>query len=74
MNQVEAIYENGTLRLLSPLSLEEGQRVRVFVTPVFSQKADPWEKVKERLEETGKKVGMIGDRTPVAADEPAASV
>jgi predicted DNA-binding antitoxin AbrB/MazE fold protein len=74
MNQVEAIYENGTLRLLTPLPLEEGQRVRVFVTPVFSQKADPWERVKERLEETGKKFGMIGDRAAATADEPAASV
>jgi predicted DNA-binding antitoxin AbrB/MazE fold protein len=73
MNQVEAIYENGTLRLLSPLPLEEGQKVRVFVTPAFAQKADPWERVKERLEETGKKFGMIGERAP-AADEPAARV
>jgi predicted DNA-binding antitoxin AbrB/MazE fold protein len=69
MNQVEAIYENGTLRLLSPLSLEEGQRVRVFVTPVFSQKADPWERVKGRLVETGKKIGVI----PEDAEQPAAS-
>lgn len=70
MNQVEAIYENGALRLLSPLPLEEGQRVRVFVTPVFSQKADPWDRVKGRLVETGKKIGVIPDD----AEQTAASV
>jgi predicted DNA-binding antitoxin AbrB/MazE fold protein len=30
---VEAIYENGVLRPLTPLSLPEGQRVHVLVAP-----------------------------------------
>jgi len=30
---IEAVYENGVLRPLTPLSLSEGQRVQVFVAP-----------------------------------------
>ena len=30
---VEAVYENGMLKLAQPLSLPEGMRVRVTITP-----------------------------------------
>ncbi|MDQ3815903.1 MAG: antitoxin family protein [Armatimonadota bacterium] len=33
MTTVEAIYENGVLRLLEPLELDEGTRVEVVVIP-----------------------------------------
>ena len=35
---VEAVYEHGTLRLLGPLNVEEGQRVRLSVEPVGEDK------------------------------------
>jgi predicted DNA-binding antitoxin AbrB/MazE fold protein len=30
---VDAVYENGTLKLAEPLALPEGMRVRVTITP-----------------------------------------
>lgn len=39
---VEAIYEQGTLRLLDSLDMKDGQRVRVTIEPVESQE-DPLE-------------------------------
>lgn len=72
MTQIDAIFENGVLRPLAPLPLEEGQRVRVFVTAIFSQKTtDHWSKSK--LEETGRKVGLIPDKATADAEEPASA-
>jgi len=70
MTQIDAVFENGVLRPLSPLPLEEGQRVRVFVTAIFAQKSDPW--IKTQMEETGRKVGALPDKAP-QEEEPAAS-
>jgi len=73
MTQIEAIYENGVLRPLSPLPLEENQRVRVFVTAIFAQKTDAWDRVKkERLEEAGKKIGMLPNRAPTEEERASA--
>jgi predicted DNA-binding antitoxin AbrB/MazE fold protein len=33
---VEAIYEQGTLRLSQPIKLEEGSKVQVFISPLES--------------------------------------
>lgn len=33
MNPVRAIYEHGSLRLLDPVDLEEGEQVKVVVQP-----------------------------------------
>ena len=35
---VEAIFEQGKLRLLGPLNVEEGQRVRLSVEPMEEEK------------------------------------
>ena len=35
-NHVDAVYENGVLRLLEPLPLEEHQRVRVTISSTSS--------------------------------------
>jgi predicted DNA-binding antitoxin AbrB/MazE fold protein len=35
---LDAVYEHGTLRLLSSLDAKEGQRVRVSVEPVEEEK------------------------------------
>ena len=37
IDRIEAIYENGQLRLLSPVKLSEGQRVQVAIEPMHSQ-------------------------------------
>jgi predicted DNA-binding antitoxin AbrB/MazE fold protein len=39
VERVEAIYENGQLRLLSPVRLVEGQRVQVAIETPSSQEA-----------------------------------
>lgn len=36
-DKIEAIYENGHLRLLSPVELAEGQRVQVAIEPIVLQ-------------------------------------
>jgi len=41
---VDAVYENGTLKLTQPLSLPEGMRVRVTVAPA-DRDYDPLEGV-----------------------------
>jgi predicted DNA-binding antitoxin AbrB/MazE fold protein len=41
---VDAVYENGTLKLAQPLALPEGMRVRVTITPA-DQNYDPLEAV-----------------------------
>ncbi|MFN8371959.1 MAG: antitoxin family protein [Anaerolineae bacterium] len=33
MNAIRAIYENGTLRLLDPVDLREGQQVEIVLRP-----------------------------------------
>lgn len=38
-DRVEAIYENGQLRLLTPLKLAEGQRVQVAIDAIPSDQA-----------------------------------
>lgn len=38
-DRVEAIYENGQLRLLTPLKLAEGQRVQIAVETIPSNEA-----------------------------------
>jgi len=41
---VDAVYENGMLKLAQPLSLPEGMRVRVTITPA-DEDYDPLEAV-----------------------------
>jgi len=41
---VEAVYENGTLKLAQPLALPEGTRVRVTIAPA-DEVCDPLEGV-----------------------------
>lgn len=36
-DRIEAIYENGRLRLLSPVDLTEGQHVLIDIEPVYEQ-------------------------------------
>jgi len=38
-DRIEAIYENGQLRLLSPVKLTDGQRVQVAIDPLPSREA-----------------------------------
>ena len=73
MQQFDAIYENGVLRPLTPLPFEEHQQVRVFVTAAFSQKPEAWSNVKDRVEETGKKLGVIPDKPRTESKETTAS-
>jgi predicted DNA-binding antitoxin AbrB/MazE fold protein len=40
--QVEAVYENGTLRPLEPLTLEEHQRVTVTIEDAPKGSAESW--------------------------------
>ena len=42
MNQaIEAIYENGFLRLLQPIDLQEGERVKLTVAKTYTDADDP---------------------------------
>lgn len=50
MGEIDAIYENGQLRLLSPVSLNEGQRVRVVIDLVHG---DSQEALRSALSDLG---------------------
>ena len=40
--EVEAVYENGMLRPLEPLPLEEHQRVTVMITEADTSSSELW--------------------------------
>lgn len=40
--QIEAVYENGLLRPLEPLTLEEHQKVTVIIEDAAKDSAEPW--------------------------------
>jgi len=37
VRQVEAVYENGSLRLLEPVDLQDGQKVTVTISDLLSE-------------------------------------
>ena len=51
-NHIEAVYENGVFRPLSPVDLPDGERVHLAVTPV-RETEDPAYNLAEIAEETG---------------------
>jgi predicted DNA-binding antitoxin AbrB/MazE fold protein len=52
MSEITAIYENGILRPLTPLTFSEGQQVRLQVMPLSSS-AEQIDRVLEPLVEAG---------------------
>jgi predicted DNA-binding antitoxin AbrB/MazE fold protein len=38
MVSIRAIYENGALRLLEPIDLQDGEQVEIIITPVENDK------------------------------------
>lgn len=53
MSEITAIYENGILRPLSPLTFSEGQQIRLQVLPESSLCAKQIDQVLEPLVEAG---------------------
>jgi predicted DNA-binding antitoxin AbrB/MazE fold protein len=58
VQHVEAIYENGVLRPLEPLDLQDSQRVSITVG---SPKSDDWGRDMQWLEEARAEVAQMTD-------------
>lgn len=75
MSQIDAIYQDGVFKPLSPIVLPENQRVQLEINPVGSAQKAAWiEAVLERKRCFVEKHGLLPDSTPdIAADRAAAS-
>ena len=51
---VTAVHENGVLRLMSPVTLHEGQKVRILVLPELPEPTSELERVLQPLIDAGK--------------------
>jgi predicted DNA-binding antitoxin AbrB/MazE fold protein len=70
MFRIDAIYQDGVFKPLSPVALREGQRVRLEIEPVEVKDAAAWlEEVSRRRNEFAAKHGFLPDSTlDIAAD------
>ena len=53
ISSVEAIYENGVFRPLSEISLPEGRRVQIALSPIGGEESDSAYNLSDLAEETG---------------------
>lgn len=72
MTQVEAIYENGVLRPLSPLGLDEHEHVTVVIQPAKSGRRSKlaWlDELREHRRKLQDKYGVFPDSTQSIAED-----
>ena len=53
MSEITAIYENGILRPLTPLTFSEGQQIRLQILPELLPSTEPIDRVLEPLVKAG---------------------
>lgn len=70
MVQVDAIYQNGVFKPLSPVAVPENQRVHLNIEPVAATDARLWlQQVRKLQAEIVEQRGRFPDSTPdIAAD------
>ena len=73
MMEIEAIYQESVFRPLAPVSLEEGQRVRLTIrseVPMSKEAVEEWlKRVQLRQEAIAKREGVLPDSTPGFAED-----
>lgn len=69
MTTIEAIYENGVLRPLTPLALQEHERVEVTVQTSRESRLAALKRVSERREKLRQKIGTLPDSTPLIRED-----